>query len=94
MEFLRGVLGVVGIAFAYLAGRSVVAVRKGRQKLSKLYGWVIRTTVCLIVMAVRHPVDTVDIAVWTLAAVALALGWWNTAHQKPPEDLTREIFPD
>ena len=41
-EFLRGVLGVLGVIFAHLAGRSGAKVRKGRQKLSGFYGWVIR----------------------------------------------------
>ncbi|HLK69245.1 MAG TPA: hypothetical protein VKU19_37695 [Bryobacteraceae bacterium] len=94
MEFLRGVLGVIGLGCAYMAGRSLVSVRKGWQKISKLYGWVIRTLVCLIGMAFRHSIDNIDMAIWALAVLAFGLGVWNTAHQKPPEDLSREIFPE
>ncbi|MBZ5622640.1 MAG: hypothetical protein LAQ69_28485 [Acidobacteriia bacterium] len=94
MEFLRGVLGVIALGCAHMAGRSLAAVRKGSQKLSRLYGWVIRMTVCLAAVAFRHSVDMVDIAIWALAAVAFAAGFWSASHQKPPEDLTREIFPE
>ena len=94
MEFLRGVLGVIALGCAYMAGRSLVAVRKGWQKISRLYGWVIRMTVCLAAVAFRHSLDTVDIVIWVLAGVAFAGGYWSASHQKPPEDLTREIFPE
>ena len=92
-EFLRGTLGVIGLACAYMAGRSFVSVRKGWQKLSQLYGWLIRGFVCLSAIVFRHAVDTMAVAVWCLALVAFAVGWWQTSHQKPPEDLSREIFP-
>lgn len=94
IEFLRGVLGMIALACAYMAGRSVVAVRKGWQKLPKLYGWVIRMTVCLAGVAFRHSVDTVDLAIWALAVLVFAGGYWSASHQKPHEDLTREIFPE
>ena len=94
MEFLRGLLGFLGMAAAFMTGRSAVAVRKGWQKPSKLYGWAIRTLVCVVALAFRNPVDAVDLIVWGLAAVAFAGGMWNVSHQKPPEDLTRQIFPD
>jgi hypothetical protein len=93
-EFLRGILGVIGLACAYMAGRSLVAVRKGWQKLGALYGWIIRSTVCLFAIAFRHPVDTVAIVLWAMAAAAFALAAWQTSHRPPPEDLTRQIFPE
>jgi hypothetical protein len=94
MEFLRGLLGFLGMAAAFMTGRSAVAVRKGWQKPSRLYGWAIRTAVCVVAVAFRNPVDTVDLIVWVLVAVACAAGMWIALRQKPPEDLTRRIFPD
>jgi hypothetical protein len=94
MEFLRGVLGLLGIGCAYMAGRSAVAVRKGWQKISRLYGWIIRSLLCLLAMAFRFPLDFVDILVWALALVAFTAAFWNTSRQKPQEDLTRTIFPE
>ena len=94
MEFLRGLLGFLGMAAAFMTGRSAVAVRKGWQKPSRLYGWAIRTLVCVVAVAFRNPVDTVDFIVWGMAAVAFAGGMLSVLRQKPPEDLTRHIFPD
>src|SRR5579875_118060 len=92
-EFLRGVLGVLGIFFAYLAGRSGAHARKGQQKLTRFYGWGIRADACLIVVSIRHPLGALDFAIWVLSAASFALGWWEAARAKPPEDLTHEIFP-
>jgi hypothetical protein len=93
MEFLRGVLGVIGIACAYMAARALVAARKGWQKPSRATGWLIRTVLCLAGLLFRHPVDALDIAVWILMAAAAGAGWWFTSRPKPPEDLTGTIFP-
>jgi len=41
-EFLRGVVGVLCVFFAHMAGRSAAAVPRGQQKISRLYGWVLR----------------------------------------------------
>jgi hypothetical protein len=94
MEFLRGVLGLAGIACGYMSGLSAVAVRKGWQKISRLYGWIIRTVLCLLAVAFRFPLDFVDILVWALAVVAFTAAFWSTTRQKPQEDLTRTIFPE
>ena len=93
-EFLRGVLGLLGVGCAYMSGRTLAAVRKGWQKPSRLYGWGIRTTMCLVAVAFRHPVDVVDIMVWALAVVAFTFALVGTSRQKPREDLTSTIFPD
>jgi hypothetical protein len=94
LEFLRGLLGFLGMGAAFMAGRSAVAVRKGWQKPSRLYGWAIRTVVCVVAVAFRNRVDAVDLIVWGMAAVALAGGMLSVLRQKPPEDLTHQIFPD
>jgi len=49
--------------------------------------------VCVVAVAFRNPLDTVDLIVWGLAAVALAAGMGSVLRAKPPEDLTRRIFP-
>ena len=92
-DFLRGMLGLLCIFFAHMAGRSAEAVRKGRQKVSRLYGWLIRLFVCAVVLVFRHAVDTMAVGVWAVSAVAFAAGMLLVSRQKPPEDLTHEIFP-
>jgi hypothetical protein len=94
IEFLRGVLGFIAIACAYMTGRTVATVRKGWHKPSRLYGWIIRTVLCLAAVAFRHPVDTVDIVIWALAAVAFSAALWDISREKKQDDLTPHISPD
>jgi hypothetical protein len=94
MEFLRGVLGLIGVGCAYMAGRAVITVRRGWHKPSRLYGWSIRTILCLLAIAFRNPLDLTDLIVWALAAVAFSAALWHTSREKPQEDLTSTIFPD
>jgi len=94
IEFFRGVIGIIGAGCAFMLGRTLVAVLKGRLKSSRLTGWVLRTVLCMGAVAIRHPLDRVDLMVWSAAVVAFAGGWRVATHQKPPEDLTRQIFPD
>jgi hypothetical protein len=34
------------------------------------------------------------ITVWALELALFAAGYWMVLNQKPPEDLTHEIFPE
>ncbi|HUI82158.1 MAG TPA: hypothetical protein VLY24_29755 [Bryobacteraceae bacterium] len=94
LEFLRGVLGVLCVLFAHFAGRTAVSVTKGRQKVSKLYAWIIRAAACGFAISIRHPTDLIDISVWLLSLAAFAVGWWDASREKQVEDLTHEIFPE
>ena len=93
-EFLRGVLGLFGVACAYMVGRSFVLLRKGWEKPGRMYSWVLRMVLCLAAMAFRFPIDFADVMAWALAAVALSAAAWNASHEKPAEDLTSTIFPE
>ena len=93
LEFLRGALGVLCVFFAYMTGRSAVAVQRGRQKVSYLYRWLIRALICGIVLSLRHPVDSIDLGVWTISLAVFGLGWWGASHERQPEDLSHEMFP-
>jgi hypothetical protein len=93
-EFLRGVVGIIGIGCAHMLARALVGVRKGRTKLSNFYGWVLRTLICLGAVALRHSLDSADLVIWGLAAAAFAAGWWDATREKPVEDLTHQIFPE
>jgi len=94
MEFLRGVLGLIGIGCAYMLGRSVAAYRKGWQKKSRIYGWTVRAAACMVAVTIRHPLDAADIAVWTCSAAAFLLAFRLTSRERKEEDLTDTIFPD
>ena len=94
LDFLRGLIGSLGIGCACLLAQSFVALRKGRGKLGNFYAWLIRTGLCLSAMVFRHPVDIEAIVIWTLATAAFAAGYWDASREKRPEDLTRTIFPE
>jgi hypothetical protein len=94
IEFMRGVLGLLCIFFAHMAGRSGAAVHAGRQKRSGLLAWILRTVVCGGALLFRHEADTVAIGVYLFAAAAFAGGWWLAVRPRPEEDLTHEIFPE
>ena len=94
MDFLRGLIGCLGIGCAFLFAQAMVNLRKGRGKLSNFYAWMIRTGLCLGALAIRHAIDSEAIVIWTLAAAAFAVGYWEAAREKQAEDLTRTIFPE
>jgi hypothetical protein len=94
MEFIRGVLGLLCLFFGYMAGRATAAVHKGQIRATRLYTWILRMVVCSGALVIRHPLDGVVVAVWTLELAAFGVGYYMVLHQKPPEDLTHEIFPE
>lgn len=94
IEFIRGVLGLLCLFFGYMAGRAAAAVQKGRMRATRLYTWILRLVVCSVGLVIRNPIDTIAIGVWTLSLAAAAAGYYLVQHEKPPEDLTHEIFPE
>jgi hypothetical protein len=93
IELFRVLLGLIGVGSAFMAGRTLAAVRKGLLKAGRHLAWVVRTLVCLAALAFRHAPDAVMIGGWALSAAAFAGGWWQASHAKPPEDLSVKIFP-
>ncbi len=92
LEFWRGVLALLGLFFAYVLGRSYIACRAGRVRLSRVYSWVIRTTLCVIAIAWRRPFDWVVVVAYLLIAAACAAGVWAESRPRKDEDLTDQIF--
>ena len=92
-ELLRGMLGLIGLACAYMSGRALAAFHRQEQPNSRLYGWVIRTVLCLAAIVFRHTIDLTAMLLWGLAAALFGVGYMQMLHRKPPEDLTDEIFP-
>jgi hypothetical protein len=90
--FLRGLLGVLCVVFAHMAGRTWMGVRKRRVRPARFYGWLLRTAACVAVLAFRNPLNTLTIVVWILAAAAFLAGAWTVSREKPPDDLTSTMF--
>jgi hypothetical protein len=83
MEFLRGIVGVIGIGCAFMTGRAFVLYRKGVQTQFRFFGWVFRTVLCMIAVGLRHATDTADIVIWGLAVLAFAAAVWQNSREKP-----------
>jgi len=96
IDFMRGLVGVIGIGCAYMLARAIAAVQRGQAGVSKLYSWLLRLVLCMAAVwyPVRGSVDTADLVIWTLAAAAFAVGYWDATRARKQEDLTHEIFPD
>jgi hypothetical protein len=94
VEFIRGVLGLLCLFFGHMGGRAAAAAVKGLQKTTRLYAWILRMILCSAMLVFRHPIDNLVVAIWGLELVAFGLGYWMVLHQKPPEDLSHELFPE
>ena len=92
-ELLRGLLALIGIGSAFMAGRTMAAVRQGLLKAGRHYAWMVRAVVCLAALAFRHSPDALMIGAWALAVAAFAGGWWQASHRQPPDDLPPAIVP-
>jgi predicted MFS family arabinose efflux permease len=93
IEFLRGILALIGIGCAYLLGRSIAGYRRGWQKRSSVVGWALRTTACLLAVTLRNPSTLVIAGVWIAAAALAVLGYRVMSRARKEEDLTDTIFP-
>ena len=94
LEFLRGIVGVIGIGCGYMTGRAYALFRKRQATQFRLFGWVFRTVLCMIAVTIRHEVDFADIAISTAVVLAFSAGIWQNSRIKKEEDLTRTMFPD
>jgi len=69
-------------------------VRRGWQKPTRVYGWIIRAVLCLGAITIRFGIDATALIIWLLAAVAFAVALWDASREKKQEDLTQTIFPE
>jgi hypothetical protein len=93
IELLRAFLGLIGIGSAFMAGRTMAAVRKGQIKAGRHYAWMVRAVICVAALAFRHAPDAILIGALALSAAAWAGGWRQASRATPPEDLSHEIVP-
>jgi len=94
VEFIRGVLGLLCLFFGYMGGRAAAAVVKDRAPGRRLFTWIARMLICSVGMVLRSQIDTIAIAVWVAEIALFFLGYWMVQNERPPEDLTHEIFPE
>lgn len=92
---LRLVLGLMCIAFAHLLGRSIRhGAQPGRRGLGPT-SWALRTVLAGAAITWQVGIDALAAAVYALALLAAAAGYYLAGKPpKPPEDLTRQMFPE
>lgn len=94
VELLRAVLVLLAVFFGYMVGRSAVRVYRGAGK-GKMYGWLVRTLVTTLAASWRRGLDLLMVVLLISLAAAIAGGAWQELRpRKPPEDLSKEIFPE
>jgi hypothetical protein len=86
-------LGILGVIFAYLLGRSAVKLRRGEVRRAATFGWALRTTVCVYAVFYFGGFRWPFILVFALAAASLAAGVWLQSRPRKAEDLSTVIFP-
>ena len=93
IELLRFLLALIGVGAAFMAGRTMAGVRAKHVKPARHLAWMVRTVLCLLALGFRHAPDLVMLGALVLSIAAFAVGWWQAAHSKPPEDLSHDIVP-
>ena len=94
VEFVRGALGLLCLFFGYMAGRAAAGYSKGLVIGRRVFTWIVRMVLASWIIVYRSQIDTIAIAIWVAELALFGLGYWMVLNQKPPEDLTHEIFPE
>jgi hypothetical protein len=93
LGFLRGMLGVLCIAFAQFFGRSYIRLHRGRERKSRTIAWALRTMVTGLAVVWRASFDAVSIVVVGGAVLSFAAGAYFESRPKHQDDLGKVMFP-
>lgn len=93
INLMRALLGLLGLFFAHMLGRSVAAARRRKQPKRILYTWILRTVVALGGVCYAA-IDALSVAALALAAACFAWGFRAGSRLPREEDLTDTIFPE
>lgn len=94
VEPFQILLGLLGIFFAHFLGRSAVRLSRRQATRARFLTWLLRTAACLYAVVWFGGLRTVAALVLALAVLSLAWGLFDEYRpKKPPEDLTRIMFP-
>jgi len=93
LGFLRGMLGVLCLAFAQFFGRSYIRLHRGRERKSRTIAWALRTIVTGVAVVWRASFDAVTIVVVVGAILSFAAGAYFEWRPKHQEELDKIMFP-
>ncbi len=92
IQFIRIILGLLSLFFAYFLGRVAIEVRRRKLPHTKLTTWVLRTAVCLFGVVWRRGLDATSIVFLVLAAASFAAGLYLEWRPRRIEEI--HLFPN
>lgn len=91
---LRIVLGLMCVAFAHMLGRSLAKRNRAARRGLGPGSWAVRTLLAGAAITWRAGIDALAATVYALAIAAAGAGFFlERRPPKPPEDLTKQMFP-
>lgn len=87
IQFMRVVLGLLAMFFAYALGRTLTRLHNAGQPKVRALTWVLRTVVALGAIVWTRGLDPVGIVLIALAAVSLAVGVYLESRPHESEEI-------
>jgi hypothetical protein len=87
MQFLRVLLGLLAMFFAYALGRAATRLHNAGQPIAKALSWVLRTVVALGAILWTRGFDLVSIVMIALAAASLGAGIYLESRPHRTEEI-------
>ena len=87
MQFLRLVVGMLGVLFAYSLGRSVTRLRRNKQPVAKALTWFLRTAAALLAILWTGGFDALGIVLLSLIALSCAAGVYLEKRPRKAEEI-------
>jgi hypothetical protein len=87
IQFLRVVLGLLAMFFAYALGRAATRLHTAGQPMARALTWILRTVVALGAIVWTGGFDAVGIVMTALAVLALAAGVYLESRPHRTDDI-------
>jgi hypothetical protein len=87
MQFLRLVVGLLAMLFAYGLGRSATRLHLNRQPVTKAVTWFLRTTVAILAILWTRGFDALGIILLCLIALSCAAGVYMEMRPRKTEEI-------
>jgi hypothetical protein len=87
LAFVRTLVGLLGMFFAFELGRVWVRLRRYGQPLTKAITWVLRTAVAVFAILYTRGFDVLGIALVVLIALALGAGAYVEMRPRRVDDV-------
>lgn len=86
-------MGVFCVLFSYSLGKSVIRLRRGRERRSRTLAWTLRTLITGVAAWWRAGFDEITVGAFALGLLSFAGGAYLEWRPKHQEELDRIMFP-